>query len=480
MARYQLGLATQVVVVLGLAMLAGCASTAEGNDEAVRTEIETPVKTETTKAVDLPVTLTVTGAIRAQTVVPVGSVMPGRVLQVKVKEGDKVTKGTPLVLLDTVDAELRVQQADAAITQAEKQIETMKMAMVLEKESLEIGVKQAKAAVDQVKASFDKVRAGALPEEKRQVAAAVEAAKAQVESMEREVKRLDSLYQSNVIPKSQLEKVVDGQRLATAQYNAASAQFALVRRGARNEDKEAVKAALDQVEAVFDLAQAGLKRTDVRKLEIEIAETGLVQAKIAKTMALRAIEEMTVLAPVDGVIQKRMVEVGSIVGAGMPLFYLVPEQAVALELYLTDMEKGLLTNKAKATFTVDALGAAGEGNVIFVSDTVDPMRGGYLVRVELPKTLQVSARDGMFCRVQLMTGQTHAGAVMVPALAVLHREGQQVVFVQEETKARMFPVEVASRQGDLVEIRKGLTAGQAVIVDGHLNLLDGASIRTRE
>jgi len=469
-------------LVLASAPFVGCNSEA-----AVKTAAEgqgvtlvSQVVVSPVKVVDQAVSLDLLGTVRAQTVVPVGGAVPGRVESVLVREGDLVKKGQILVSLEKQDARLRLQQAETAIQQAEKQIEAMTLAGEVEKEALQIGVKQAQAAVSQARANLQKIERGARPEERSQVAAAVEAARAQVEAMQREVNRLQPLFENNVIPKSQLEKVADGQKLAAAQYDAAAAQLALVRKGARDEDKDAVKAAVEQVEAVLELAQASQRRTEIRMIELEAARLGLGQAEIARQMAQRGLEETDIVSPCDGLVQKRNVEAGAIVGPGVPLLLVTPVASVALEMVLTDGQRAQLTPAATAAFLVEALGKRGEGRVDFAADTVDPMRGGYVVRVGLSESLARETRDGMFCRVTLSTGRVKKGTVLVPADSVLHREGRKVVFVIENDKALMKTVETGSRQNGSVEVTSGLAGNEQVVVDGHLNLIDGASVSLAE
>jgi RND family efflux transporter MFP subunit len=479
------GLAALGMVVLGTG---GCTSKkADGvpakapaaNAAPAGAAVRVLVKAQPVQKADLAISIPLVGAVKAQTVVPVGALYGGRVAEVLVKEGDLVKKDQVLVTLDKRDVELRLQQADTAIEQAKKQLEAMGAAAALEKETLALGVKQAQASVAQVKANLEKVERGARPEEHRQVAAAVEVARAQVDSMQRELGRLDGLYENKIIPKSQLDKASDGYKVANAQYNSAMAQLALVNKGARDEDRDAVKAAFAQVEAVLELAQVATKRGEVRDQEVAAASIGLHQAELSREVAQRALDEMEVRAPVAGVIQQKKIEVGGMVGAGTPMFLLVPAGAVAVEALVTDNQKALIGPMAKADFTIEAIGKSGTGELLFLADTVDALRGGYLLRIGVPQNLLGLARDGMFVRMTLATGQVHQGALLVPAGAVLHREGKKVVFVVAQDKAELRPVETGLRQDGLVEVISGLKGGESVVTDGHLNLLNGATVQVK-
>ena len=74
-------------------------------------------------------------------------------------------------------------------------------------------------------------------------------------------------------------------------------------------------------------------------------------------------------------------------------------------------------------------------------------------------------------------GPEHAGAVVVPAAALV-RDGSDncVMMIGADSKAHRSEVEVGRRCPDAVEIRKGVKAGDRVIVRGQNGLPDGAAV----
>lgn len=84
-------------------------------------------------------------------------------------------------------------------------------------------------------------------------------------------------------------------------------------------------------------------------------------------------------------------------------------------------------------------------------------------------------KGGMFARVELVAG-THANALQVPIDAVTRLESDQYVFVVQEGKARKVPVELGIQNRQMVEIIKGLTGTEPVIVSGKDLVTDGAKV----
>ncbi len=87
-------------------------------------------------------------------------------------------------------------------------------------------------------------------------------------------------------------------------------------------------------------------------------------------------------------------------------------------------------------------------------------------------------KGGMFARVELVAG-THANALQIPIDAVTRLESDQYVFVVQEGKARKAPVELGIQDRQMVEIIKGLTGTEPVIVSGKDLVTDGAKVDPR-
>jgi len=84
-------------------------------------------------------------------------------------------------------------------------------------------------------------------------------------------------------------------------------------------------------------------------------------------------------------------------------------------------------------------------------------------------------KGGMFARVELVAG-THANALQIPIDAVTRLESDQYVFVVQEGKARKAPVELGIQDRQMVEVLKGLTGTEPVIVSGKDLVTDGAKV----
>lgn len=219
---------------------------------------------------------------------PVHQISPrisGHVQQVLVEDNQRVRRGELLVRLDPVDYAVRVERAAALLAQAED-----------ETGGLQAGVAQAKAAVAQ--------------------------ARARVEQSQLDLTRGEALFDRQVIPKEQLD------RLRTAHR---------VSRAALKESREALRRARA---LAGRSTEGGDARIAQRRAELKAARLELSYTRI--------------VAPVDGYVTRKHVEVGNNVRAGQPLLAVVELEhpwivANYKEGQLTDMRPG-----QPVEFTVDA------------------------------------------------------------------------------------------------------------------------------
>jgi membrane fusion protein (multidrug efflux system) len=94
--------------------------------------------------------------------------------------------------------------------------------------------------------------------------------------------------------------------------------------------------------------------------------------------------------------------------------------------------------------------------------------------VDLPNKDQV-LKGGMFARVAIMVG-VHRNAIQIPIDAVTRLEENQYVYVVQDGKARQIPVELGGRADNRIEITKGLTGTEQVIVSGKDLVSDGTVV----
>ena len=213
---------------------------------------------------------------------------------------------------------------------------------------------------------------------------------------------------------------------------------------------------------IIDEATLMRARLNVRQAEAELKE------------AEDALKQLTVTAPIDGlVVYKEVwsgsgmakVKVGDSPFWGMPVIG-IPDLAIMMsrstinEVDISKVEKG-----QNAIITVDALeGATYYGKITRVAALArrDNATNAKVfdVEVQLDST-DGALRPGMTCGVRLITGRI-PNALTVPLQAVFQKDGSTVVYVMNGSRPRMQPVELGQRSADRVVVLKGLEEGDNV------------------
>lgn len=323
----------------------------------------------------------------------------------------------------------------------------------LDDTELQLALEQAKAGHAAAKANLARLDVGAAAEEIAQVESSVEQARLGVERVATVLERQEQLYEEGVISEETLLGVRTEHDVAVLQYESAKQQLQLVRRGVTQEERDAVRAQVQQAEVAVKLAEQQLADAVIR-------------------------------APFTGLLASQPVQVGMLLGAGTPIAGIVDIDEVVIEANLGEREVNALDVGDTVTVTVDALaGGPTDGRFEAVIDAVAPVAdrqsGAFPVRF-LVANEDHALKPGMLARVELEVGRSARGPV-VPADALLTRGSNTFVFVPVTEGGRQIvqerAVRVEASAGGLALIRSGLDVGDTVVVpEPGVTLRDGSSV----
>ncbi len=212
-----------------------------------------------------------------------------------------------------------------------------------------------------------------------------------------------------------------------------------------------VLAELDKAEAEASLRQALVAESE-RKTAHERArqafDAGILaeqdrdaaQFAFENAVATRRIQEvrlanLTIRAPITGVVTHRHIQVGMLVSTGTPAFSVVDPSSY--QLVISPPEKNLmqLREGQAAKFTVDAIaGEEFEARITRINPSVDPTSGTIKVVMSLDRATQERLRESAFARVRLVM-ETHENVLLVPKDAVIEENARTYVFVARRADA---------------------------------------------
>jgi RND family efflux transporter MFP subunit len=420
-------------------------------------------------------TLEITGQLTAWQDTVLGPKQGGKLVAVLVGDGDEVHAGQLLATEDTSTLNAQVSQALANLAAAQSQLAQAKANALVGPARSASAVIAAQAALGAAQAGLDKAKAGSRPEERVQAEWQVRGAKSNLDSAQAELVRQKTLFTEGAGTKQQAERAQAAYDSALTDYNAAVQAEKIEKNATRPEDLEAaeqnVKAAREQVNQALDQQKLDVLFND----QVQAAQAAVQAAQAQVTIAQQAVTDAQITAPFDGHISGKPLQPGEIVAPGTPVMRLVGKGGEYFEGQVSENDVANLQLQMPVVVHIDALaGATTNGHVAAIDPVGADFGRNFKVRISLDSP-PAQILPGMFARGVVAIKQA-PNAVVVPAEAVLTRDGQTIVFIVDGNKARLVKVTTGIQQDDVIQVT-GVQAGQVLVTQGQTALVDGSTVR---
>jgi RND family efflux transporter MFP subunit len=226
---------------------------------------------------------------------------------------------------------------------------------------------------------------------------------------------------------------------------------------------------------------------DLQTLKAQDAAVNAAQHNIAAQESLvkqlrQNRDYASVVAPFDGVITQRNIDVGSLVQgnatSGTFMFEIMREDVIRVSVYVPqDAAIGVAPGISAVVRVPELPGRAFQGTVTRIADALDPGTRTLLTEVDIPNP-DGALTPGIYCTVELHVPRK-TPSLSVPADAIIfNRVGLQVAVVSDG-KAEIRKVNVTRDYGTRVEVDSGIKAGDQVILNPPVNLVDGSKVQAR-
>ena len=492
-----------------------------------------PVRVATPERGAIERDITYTGNLEADAMVEIYADAPGKLVVLKVDEGDQVNKGAVLAQTDSRELQLALKQAESALKAAEAQLLTVRataqirieaqaevaqasldaakaqlaQALALSQVQATTQLEGAKAAVIVAESNLKKAIEGARTQEIQQAKSAVAGAKAGLKNAQANFDRVQMLHQKEAISDRDLDNTKAQFASAKVQYESTVEQLSLLQEGARPEDISAAEAQLNQAQASLALARVAVDTEDwntqitmaesqVRQAEanllsarelvkirawehdIAAAQAQFDQADVQVNLAKKRLADATITSPVDGVVVNRDADLGDYASAanspgGSPILTIVKMDVVKAVFTVSEVD---LSNVSVGTAVGISTGQLHlSGAVDFISPIVNTDDRTVRVKAEISNPTY-RLKPGMFVEVSIDLPAPD-DSLLLPREAVLGvADGWGHIFIVTDGRAWQQPVKVGIAYGEQVSIVEGVTDSTDVIVSGHRQVADGTEI----
>jgi multidrug efflux system membrane fusion protein len=254
---------------------------------------------------------------------------------------------------------------------------------------------------------------------------------------------------------------------------------------APREQYEQLKASLDSLNATVDADRAAVRSADEA---IKVDAAAIESAKVQLSYCY-------IRSPIDGRAGQRLVDVGNVVNPGGsgggggnsgnsgssngnsllviqrldPIYADFTISQNNLAAVQQQMRAGSLRAEVHLPETSDE---PVWGELTFLDNAVQNTTGTVNLRATIPNN-GLRFWPGRFVNIRLVLNTIHQ-AVLVPASAPqMSANGSFVYVVKQDSTAEQRPVSLGQRQGDLIVVEKGVSAGERVVVNGQLGVTPG-------
>ena len=480
---------------------------------------ESTLQTTRVRSGDLVISATGTGTVIAAEELQLAFEASGTLVELNVKVGDRVKTGDVLARIDDLSARKALVSAELALAKAQSDLETArrdheellagssdaelleaKAAVVSAREKLaellagpsEAEIAEAEAALARAQEAYQDLLDGPDPRELEQKQLALQKAKNSLwaAQMSRDAKGTERDKASGAYDQAQvsvanaelsvreaeasLEALKDPPseaEIKEALAQVAKAQKALddLRAGASEAELASAQAALIKAQQTYDDLLAGPSAEEIALSEAKVrqAELNLEQAKLALEAAQRDLENTALKALIDGTVIDIAAQVGERIGSGT-FIILADLSKPLLEVFVDESDMDKIAVGYEAEVVLDAMpDDTFKGHVIQVDPTLIREEGVDVVRGIVALDADSFAKPqglpkGLNATVEIIAGKAE-NALLVPVEALRELDpGEYAVFVVQDGKPKLRPIEVGLMDYTYAEIRSGLQAGELV------------------
>jgi membrane fusion protein, heavy metal efflux system len=465
------------------------------------------IKVEPVKAQRLAVGIKTTGQIETlpNQKVEVRAPVSGTVVELLVKPGDKVSKGQALAVLSSSElGQLRVESI-AKRAEAEGDLQQAQANFKLARENYDRQLQISAAEIAQAKTQLTAAtkqyeQEQNLVNKRSVVQAAQENYQRQVEISQAEIARAETEL---TVAKEQFDRdkelvasgAISRRTMLESQAHYAEAKAAVAKAKSR---PEVIKSETEIKQAEVDLprrelrdsqgkvaeakaqltkalsrrevleAEAQLKRT---KSALEVAQSRIrlsSSAYQARLQQLGTIADekglVTVVAPITGTIADREITPGeSVNSAEKPLMSILNDSSVFATANIYEKDLDRVKQGQGLTLKVASLpNRTFRGKISFIGSTVEEENRAVSVKALLDNPEGI-LKPGMFAELEILTDKTATNILAIPVSAVVEASGKQLIYVKNGDAFQAVEVELGQTSGDLVEIKRGLFEGDAIV-----------------
>ena len=242
-----------------------------------------------------------------------------------------------------------------------------------------------------------------------------------------------------------------------------------VSRSAYDQQKAQRDQLKEQYESALSLARQNYAAVMTARANVASAESQLNQA-------IRNQSYANVYSPIDGYVADRPADLGEYVSTTTKVATIVKINPLRVRIDIPEQAIPTVSVGQSVSVTTSAWPDRNfSGRIARISPSVTPTSRTLTVEAEIENSSGV-LKPGQFATVRILESRA-APATLVPARAVRTESGVSRVFVIKDGKAQERQVQLGQTEGDLIEIKSGVSENETVATSNVEQLSDGMAVK---
>lgn len=437
-----------------------------------------PVETAMIIRGEMEDNIQITGDLSALNTAIISPKISGRLMSISIHEGDRVSKGQIVAVLDQGDANDNLENARAALESAKAKLEQAVTNLDVTKIQVKTAIRNAQASLKSAQSKLVLTKEPSRSQERRVAQNKVNSTKASYDQAEADYNRYERLLKRGAISQSDFDIKKANFLVAKANHNSAVEDLSIIDEGGRKEDVNAAQSDVDVAKGNLIDAKANASQINVNEKEVTAAKATVQQAQASVDTAKRELENTYIRSAISGVVSSRSADPGEVVSSGQKLGTVIDLSSVYFKGDVSEQYMAKIGKGQSVSVHVDALpNEKLQGIITEIYPSGSTSNRNFSVRISIPKASS-KIKPGMFASGEVLIGKLE-DVLLVSKDAVNDQEGTQSVFVIGKDKiAKRHIITILRTNENYAQIGTpaDIKAGDMVATQGRKNIQDGTKV----
>lgn len=428
-------------------------------------QLEPDALTQPVERATVPVVITANGMVEAERSINLSPKNSGVVETLLVEEGDRVTQGQVVALMDDSNLRGELLQVQGQLAQQEANLDRLIAGDRPE------DIARAEAQLAESEANLRELRAGNRNQEISQAEARLQRVRTTLQQRETNLQRYESLFNAGAISQEEVEQRKADRDVASADVREAEEALSLANAGSRNEQIVQAEARVEQQGQSVAALKAGNRSEDIEQARAQVLSAqGTLQTTEAK------LQDTEIRAPFDGVINQIYAELGAFVSPSVSGGNTESSSSSSI-LQLSSIRNEVIVNLPEAQIAKVEIGQpvvikadafsgetfTGQVSQVSAQATVSQNVTSFEVKLSLDFPEAEKLRVGMNVEAQFEVGRLE-NALLVPNAAVVRGPEGEGVYVLEGNEPVFQSIQSGETAQGQTEVISGLDGDEQILI----------------